>query len=207
MSSNGPATLILASETVRSLAGSWGAHDFVALGEVCLKGLPPLATVAVRWGADAPVVAPSAGAKGNLPASFDRFIGRQHDLDAIRSLLDEYRLVTLTGPGGSGKTRLAVEVGRSMGTERADGVWLVDLAPHDEKLIAEAAMAALGLRGGAAGARDVLRSHLARRDILMIFDNCEHVLDGAANGDHRAPRSVSRGGRGRHEPRAATRVR
>jgi predicted ATPase/class 3 adenylate cyclase len=171
---------ILASETVRSLAGSWGAHDFVALGEVCLKGLPPLATVAVRWGADAPVVAPSAGAKGNLPASFDRFIGRQHDLDAIRSLLDEYRLVTLTGPGGSGKTRLAVEVGRSMGTERADGVWLVDLAPHDEKLIAEAAMAALGLRGGAAGARDVLRSHLARRDILMIFDNCEHVLDGAA---------------------------
>jgi predicted ATPase len=172
---------ILASETVRSLAGSRGGYDFVVLGDLDLKGLPPLATVAVRWGDDAPVFAPAGAAKGNLPASLDRFIGRQHDLDAIRALLDEHRLVTLTGPGGSGKTRLAVEVARPIGTGCVDGAWVVDLAPiDDEKLIAEAAMAALGLRGGAVGARDVLRSHLARRDMLMIFDNCEHVLDGAA---------------------------
>jgi predicted ATPase/class 3 adenylate cyclase len=172
---------ILASEALRSLVGSRGGHDFVALGELDLKGLPPLATVAVRWRDDAPVFAPAGGAKGNLPATLDRFIGRQDDLDAIRALLDERRLVTLTGPGGSGKTRLALEVARGIDAEHADGTWLVDLAPiDDEKLIAEATMAALGLRGSDAAPRDVLRSHLARRDTLLLVDNCEQVLDGAA---------------------------
>jgi predicted ATPase/class 3 adenylate cyclase len=172
---------ILASETVRSLAGSRGGYDFVALGDLDLKGLPPLATVAVRWGDDAPVFAPSGGAKGNLPASFDRFIGRQHDVDAIRALLGEHRLVTLTGPGGSGKTRLALEVARWIAVEHADGVWLVDLARiDDETLIAEATMGALGLRSGETGASDALPSHLADRDTVLVFDNCEHVLGGAA---------------------------
>jgi predicted ATPase/class 3 adenylate cyclase len=173
---------ILASETVRSLVGSRGGHDFVALGEVDLKGLPPLATVAVRWCEDAPVFAPAGGGKGNLPASLDRFVGRHDDLDAILALLGEHRLVTLTGPGGSGKTRLALEVARSLGTEAAaDGAWLVDLAAiDDEKLIAEVTMAALGLRGSDAPARGVLRSHLARRDTLLLLDNCEHVLGGVA---------------------------
>jgi predicted ATPase/class 3 adenylate cyclase len=172
---------ILASETVRSLVGSRGGHDFVALGDVDLKGLPPLAVVAVRWGDDAPVVAPARRTKGNLPASLDRFIGRQHDIDAIRALLREYRLVTLTGPGGSGKTRLALEVGRSIGAEHADGIWFVDLASiDDETVIAEATMAALGLRGSDAPAPESLRSYLARRDTLLVLDNCEHVLGGAA---------------------------
>src|SRR5215471_21621100 len=94
---------ILASETVRTLVGLRGGHDFVPLGELDLKGLPPLATVAVRWCENAPVVAPARGAqRGNLPASVDRFIGRHRDLDEIRGLLGERRLVTLTGPGGSG---------------------------------------------------------------------------------------------------------
>jgi predicted ATPase/class 3 adenylate cyclase len=172
---------ILASETVRSLVGSRGGHDFVALGELDLKGLPPLATVAVRWGDDAPVFAPSGGAKGNLPASLDRFIGRQDDLDAIRVLLGERRLVTLTGTGGSGKTRLALELARAMGTARSDGVWLVDLASvDDENLIAETTMRALGLRGGEAAATDVLRSHLAGRNTILLVDNCEHILGGVA---------------------------
>jgi class 3 adenylate cyclase len=172
---------ILASETVRSLVGSRGGHDFVGLGELDLKGLPPLGAVAVRWSDDAPVFAPAGVAKGNLPASLDRFIGRHHDIDAIRALLGERRLVTLTGPGGSGKTRLALEVADSMGTEHPDGVWLVDLAPiEDETLIAEATMAALGLRAGDAAARDELRSYLAGRNTLLLVDNCEHVLGGAA---------------------------
>ena len=172
---------ILASQTVRSLVGSRGGHDFVNLGDVDLKGLPPLATVAVRWSDDAPVFVPAPRVKGNLPASVDRFIGRQHEVDAIRALLGEGRLVTLTGPGGSGKTRLALELGRSIGAEQADGIWLVDLASiDDETLIAEATMAALGLRGSDAPARDVLRSHLARRDTLVLFDNCERVLGNAA---------------------------
>src|SRR5262249_61427652 len=89
--------------------------------------------------------------------------------------------VTLTGPGGSGKTRLAFEVGRSLGAEHADGVWLVELATIDDaELVAEATMGALELRGSDAAPRDELRSHLARRDALLLVDNCEHVLDGAA---------------------------
>jgi predicted ATPase len=120
-------------------------------------------------------------AEGQLPASLDRFVGRQHDIDAIRALLGERRLVTLTGPGGSGKTRLSLEVGRSMGAEHSDGVWLVDLASiADETLIAEATVGALELRGSATSVRDELRSHLAGRDTLLLFDNCEHVLSGAA---------------------------
>jgi predicted ATPase/class 3 adenylate cyclase len=172
---------ILASQTVCLLVGSRGGHDFVALGDVDLKGLPPLATVAVRWRDDAPVFAPAGGPKGNLPASVDLFVGRQQEVEAIRALLGEHRLVTLIGSGGSGKTRLALEVGRSLGAEHADGVWLVDLSSiDDETLIAEATMAALGLRGSDAPARDVLRAHLASRDTLLLVDNCEHVLGGAA---------------------------
>jgi predicted ATPase/class 3 adenylate cyclase len=172
---------ILASETVRSLVGSRGSHDFAALGELDLKGLPPLAAVAVRWRDDAPMSVPSQESKGKLPASLDRFIGREHDVDAIRALLGEHRLVTLTGPGGSGKTRLALEVAARLISEYADGAWLVELAPIDDAtLIAEATMAALELRGSGAAARDVLRSHLAGRESLLVVDNCEHVLEGAA---------------------------
>jgi predicted ATPase len=184
---------ILASATVSSLVGSRGSYDFVALGELDLKGLPPLATVAVRWSRDAPVFAPPRKEKGNLPASLDRFIGRQHDIDAIRELLRVFRLVTLTGPGGSGKTRLALEVARASGAEYADGTWLVDLAPiDDDKLIAEATMTGLGrvvqhqlddaldLRGTNAPAKDQLRSHLASRNTLLVIDNCEQVLAGTA---------------------------
>ncbi len=172
---------ILASEAVGSLVGSRGDHDFVPLGELDLKGLPPVATVALRWGEDAPVLAPARGAKGNLPASLDRFIGRHRDREAIQALLGEHRLITLTGPGGSGKTRLSLEVGRAIAAEHGDGVWLVELAAiDDENLVAEATMAALGLRGSDAAARDVLRSHLAGRDVLLVVDNCEHVVGGAA---------------------------
>src|SRR5262249_56455974 len=99
----------------------------------------------------------------------------------VGGLLNKHRLVTLTGPGGSGKTRLALEFGGSAGGEHADGVWLVDLAAiDDENLIAETTMAALGLRGSDAPARDALRSYFASRDTLVVFDNCEHVLGGAA---------------------------
>ena len=172
---------VLASETVRSLVGAASDHDFVALGELDLKGLPPVVSVALRWCEDAPVLAPTRRSRGNLPASLDSFVGRGNDLEAIGALLNEHRLVTLTGPGGSGKTRLALEVARGLGAERADGVWLVELASIDDaELAAEATMGALGLRGSDTPARDELWFYLARRDTLLLFDNCEHVLDGAA---------------------------
>src|SRR5262249_10642451 len=157
------------------------SHDFVGLGDLDLKGLPPVSTVALRWCEDAPVVALARGSRGNLPASVDRFVGRGPELEAIGALLGERRLGTLTGPGGSGKTRLALEVGYSLGAQHADGVWLVDLTSIDDAtVIAEATMGALGLRGSDAAPKDELRFHLVRREALLLVDNCEHVLDGAA---------------------------
>jgi predicted ATPase/class 3 adenylate cyclase len=131
------------------------------------EAFPPLRSLEVR--------------PGNVPANVDSFVGRRGDMDAVRALLRQRRFVTLTGPGGSGKTRLALEVARSLGAEYPDGVWLVDLAPiDDETLIAEATMAALGLPSSDAAPKEVLRSHLADRGTLLIFDNCEHLIAGAS---------------------------
>jgi class 3 adenylate cyclase len=114
---------ILVSATVRSLVGSRGGHDFVALGELDLKGLPPLATVAVRWRDDAPVFAPAGDAKGRLPASptapfaraEDELAGRRVELDRLENAWtrarDGVRQVALVaGEPGIGKTRLAAEL-------------------------------------------------------------------------------------------------
>jgi class 3 adenylate cyclase len=114
---------ILVSETVRSLVGSRGGHDFVALGDLDLKGLPPLATAAVRWCDDAPVFAPAGGVKGSLPASptapfaraDDELAGRRVELDRLESAWtrarDGVRQVALVaGEPGIGKTRLAAEL-------------------------------------------------------------------------------------------------
>ena len=171
---------ILCAAVVSPLVPTGDDLDLVQLGELDLKGLPPVAAVAVRWGADAPVHGPAA-AVGNLPASLDRFIGRESDLETIPTLLDDHRLLTLTGPGGSGKTRLALEVARSVAPHFGDGTWLVELAAvDDQSLIAETTVAALGVRASDLRSIDQLEAHLEAQDVLLIIDNCEHVVDGVA---------------------------
>ncbi|MFB4308768.1 BTAD domain-containing putative transcriptional regulator [Actinomadura sp. GTD37] len=130
---------------------------------------------------------PPGGAvrKGNLPARLTSFIGRDADLDRVGGLLARARLVTLTGPGGSGKTRLSLEA-----AERTpDDAWLVGLAPvTDPGEVPAAVVTALGLRemtliGGPAPAPnpvDRLVSALSGRRLLLLLDNCEHLLDAAA---------------------------
>jgi predicted ATPase/DNA-binding CsgD family transcriptional regulator len=101
-------------------------------------------------------------------------------------MMRKSRLVTLTGPAGVGKTRTAVELGRGQVRQRADGVWLVDLAsvgpstgPTDD--VAAEAARVLGIRGAKRGATvKVLQRYLADRDVLLLLDNCEHVLDACA---------------------------
>lgn len=118
----------------------------------------------------------------SIPAPLTRLIGRTSELQVVSDLLRRARLVTLTGPAGVGKTRTAIELGRRQARQRADGVWLVDLASvrPTEDVAAEAARA-LGIRGAALDATtDALQRYLADRDVLLLLDNCEHVLDACA---------------------------
>jgi non-specific serine/threonine protein kinase len=124
----------------------------------------------------------SARVVGNLPADVTRFVGRRQATAEVRRVLSAARLVTLTGVGGVGKSRLAVHVGRRVHRMFPDGVWLVELATLGDPALAEQAVAAaLGLRDHSR--RDpvtVLVEFLADKRLLLILDNCEHVLDGCS---------------------------
>ena len=122
-----------------------------------------------------------------LPHPRSSFVGRAREVAEVARLLGEHRLVTLVGPGGAGKTRLAIEAARA----RGGTVWLVELAAVTEPaLVASAVRDALGLReirlfdSGAplpAQAREQLRSTLATREALLVLDNCEHLIEAAAD--------------------------
>jgi predicted ATPase/DNA-binding CsgD family transcriptional regulator len=123
----------------------------------------------------------SAGVHG-FPAVLTSFIGRAGPVREVASLLEPHRLVTVTGPGGSGKTRLAAEVARRAAGRYADGAWLVELAPvQDPAQVAGAVAAALGVRDqpGVPAGGAVARV-LARQQLLLVLDNCEHVIGAAA---------------------------
>ena len=118
----------------------------------------------------------------NLPAPTTTFVGRESELEELDGLLATHRLVTLTGAGGSGKTRLSIEIARRCLLRYSDGVRQVSLAPLGETgKIASALADVLGLRE--TGEDEVLHqvaAHLTERTMLLVLDNCEHVLEGAA---------------------------
>lgn len=120
--------------------------------------------------------------RGNLPEEMTSFVGRERELAEIGRLLAAGRLVTLTGVGGVGKTRLARRSGAALSAGFPDGVWLVDLAPLSEpRLLGRTVAQALGVRDQSArSGEEVLRDHLRGRRLLMILDNCEHVVPAAA---------------------------
>jgi predicted ATPase/DNA-binding CsgD family transcriptional regulator len=117
-----------------------------------------------------------------LTPSLTRFIGRTDAANDVARLLDTYRLVTLTGPGGVGKTRLAAEVAERMTGRFADGVWLVELATVlDAAQVPAATAAVLGVREQpGVPVTDVLAGLLARQQLLLVLDNCEHMAAAAA---------------------------
>ncbi len=115
----------------------------------------------------------------NLPVVRTAFIGREHDVAEVRALLSDHGVVTLVGSGGVGKTRLAVQVGTELLDRFADGVWLVDLAPiADPELVSSVVAQTLGI-SQQEGCRvdESIPPWLKRKQLLLIFDNCEHVLE------------------------------
>ncbi|MFR9791503.1 AfsR/SARP family transcriptional regulator [Streptomyces sp. MB22_4] len=136
------------------------------------------------------------GGRGNLPARLTSFVGREADLAALSTDLEAARLVTLLGPGGAGKTRLSQEAAEAVRHTVRDGVWLAELAPVDDPdAVPQAVLTAIGARetvlhgAGAEGMRavvdghdpvDRLVEHCARRRMLIVLDNCEHVIEAAA---------------------------
>ncbi|MEV2211280.1 BTAD domain-containing putative transcriptional regulator [Streptomyces sp. NPDC050997] len=172
-----------------TLADEFGTDPGVALRERHLHLLraeqPAPAATAPKGAGETP---------SNLPIPLTSFIGRDDNLARIDTLLAAGRLVTVLGPGGAGKTRLAVEAARRHRDAYRDGAWLIDLASvTDPSKVGGVLLAAIGLRGSAlfdASARlrsdpadelDVLTDQLDGREILLVVDNCEHVIDAAAH--------------------------
>ncbi|MGX9889685.1 AfsR/SARP family transcriptional regulator [Streptomyces sp. NPDC002276] len=174
----GPELRALHGELLRSADGESGAR-----------------TIPVRTEADA---VPASPPPGNLRARLTSFVGREADIDVIRTDLVAARLVTLLGPGGAGKTRLSQEAAEGVRDAARDGVWLAELAPVDDpEAVPEAVLTALGARetvlygAGAEAIRaaggdrhddpvERLAEHCGRRRMLIVLDNCEHVVDAAA---------------------------
>ncbi|MFM1723735.1 MULTISPECIES: ATP-binding protein [Rhodococcus] len=129
-------------------------------------------------------MSPTAGRRrpGNLPSTLTTFVGRRRDVTGAKRLLAESRLVTLIGIGGVGKTRLALRVAEDVRRDFPDGAWFVELADlHDPRLVPDTVAAVFGLHDQAAQSPShLLVDHLADRNVLLILDNCEHLLDAAA---------------------------
>ena len=127
-------------------------------------------------------VATAAGGVHGFPAALTSFIGRAGPAGEVAGLLEEYRLVTITGPGGAGKTRLAGEVAGRVAGRFADGAWLAGLAPvADQAQVGAVVAVALGVREQpGVPVAEVLSRVLARQQLLLVLDNCEHVVGAAA---------------------------
>lgn len=116
---------------------------------------------------------------GNLPRQITSFVGRAAEIETTRKLLDQACLLTLTGPGGAGKSRLALQVGEKAGQEFEDGVWFIDLSPVSDADLAVRTVAttlALQVQPGADMERSLIGALQSRR-MLLLLDNCEHLRD------------------------------
>jgi predicted ATPase len=120
--------------------------------------------------------------KDNLPLQLTSFVGREDEVREIRRLVGAHRLVTLTGPGGVGKTRLALEAASSFGGAYPAGAWLVELGSlADPTLVPQAIATALGIHEQLRrSVLETLIDALRSRELLIVLDNCEHVVESAA---------------------------
>lgn len=117
----------------------------------------------------------------NVPEPRTSFVGRVEDVNRVREMLETDRLVSIVGPGGSGKTRTMIETARALLESYPDGVWFIDLAPMSDPGSLTVTIAST-LRAGAIGAEDAaqLASRLGTRRMLLVLDNCEHLVEACA---------------------------
>ena len=121
-------------------------------------------------------------ATNNLPAQLTSFIGRERELAEAKSRLDDARLLTLIGPGGTGKTRLSVQLGTDLLETFRDGVWLVELAPiSDPSLVMQTVASAFDIHEiSGTPLKALVHDYLREKQLLLILDNCEHLVDASA---------------------------
>jgi len=176
---------IVVSATTRNLVGDDlpGEIGFIDLGEHQLKDLPAperlFQVVAAGLTREFPPLRSLDSRPNNLPRQLTTFVGRQREIDEAKRILASSPLLTLTGPGGVGKTRLAIEIAGELLDEFHEGMWFVDLGPlTDPSFVVPAIASALGVMHAAG--RPILETvtaHLRGRRVLLILDNCEHLLE------------------------------
>jgi predicted ATPase/class 3 adenylate cyclase len=179
---------VLLTKTTHDLVGGrlGGGLGLKQLGKFRLRDLaePQLIyqLIHAELPADFPPIVTLAESAGNLPLPVSSFIGRARELEQTTAALGRARVVTLTGPGGVGKTRLALRVAAQAAGRFADGAWLCELAPIRDPAGVDDAVAALfsvTARVGQ-GTRETLAEFLRNKELLLVLDNCEHLLEGAA---------------------------
>jgi predicted ATPase/DNA-binding winged helix-turn-helix (wHTH) protein len=165
----------------RALGDGQGGHRYVAT--VPGRGYSFVAPIRLEEPAQAPLpptISPTE--MHNLPVALTRMIGREDAVAALASRLSRQRLVTIVGPGGIGKTTVALVVAERMIARYEDGVWLVDLAPlGDPRLVPSAVATVLGLEIRTQDALPGLVAGLRDQRMLLLLDNCEHVVDAVAS--------------------------
>jgi len=163
-----------------------GGFGLKRLGEFRLRDLAEPELIYQLTHADLPAGFPPIRAlaerTGNLPVQVSSFIGRAQELEQAAAVLSQARLVTLTGPGGVGKTRLGLQAAAQVAQRFADGVWLCELAPVRDGARVDDAVAAVFSLTTRAGqtAREALVEFLRAKELLLVLDNCEHLLEASA---------------------------
>jgi predicted ATPase/class 3 adenylate cyclase len=177
---------ILISDATSSLLGDTGEIDLDDLGLHRLKDLQKPEHLFQVRAADLATSFPALRSldafPNNLPVQLTRFIGREQDLAAVRRALDQSRLITLLGVGGTGKTRLALQIAAETMERFPDGIWLIELAPiSDPVLVPDAIANAIDVRQPARAPIDVVTETLKPKRCLLVLDNCEHLQDAVAS--------------------------
>jgi len=187
MASGHGGQILLSGTTSALLRGSLPEEtSLLDLGEHSLKGLNrPAHIYQVQAGGlprEFPPLRTDESQMGNLPQPLTSFVGREKELAGVEQLLGETRLLTLTGPGGTGKTRLSLEAGHHVEGAYDHGVWLAELAPlMDGSLVPTAVAALFELREDAGlPIMEILTNYLRGKKLLLILDNCEHLVSACA---------------------------